>query len=49
MELMKMHKRLEKLALNAFEARQMAKQVGVLPEGNWKWALRKLRALVVHL
>ena len=46
-----MNKYLEKVAehtkeaLNAFKARQMAKQVGVIPDTDsaWKYALRKLR------
>lgn len=36
---------LEKVALNAFTAREMAKRVGVIvdPNSNWKYALRNLR------
>lgn len=34
---------LTKLALNAQSARSMAKEVGLFPEGNWKWGLRNLR------
>lgn len=34
---------IEKTALNAQKAREMAKKVGLIPEGQWKWALRKLR------
>ena len=34
---------LEKIALNASKARGVAKKVGLIPDGNWKWALRKLR------
>lgn len=32
-----------KLALNALKARQLAKKHKLLPEGQWKWALRNLR------
>lgn len=37
----------EKTALTALKARQLAKQVGLIshPESQWKWALRKLRAV----
>jgi len=35
--------RLTKIALNALDARNMAKSVGLQPAGNWKWALRSLR------
>ena len=35
--------RLTKIALNALEARNMAKSVGLQPTGNWKWALRNMR------
>lgn len=34
---------LTKIALNAQKAREMAEQAGVVPAGNWKWALRNLR------
>jgi hypothetical protein len=34
---------IEKTALNAQKAHAMAKEVGLFPEGQWKWALRKLR------
>jgi hypothetical protein len=39
------NKYLEKVALNAFKARSMAKAVGVIPESgtSWKYALRNLR------
>lgn len=35
----------EKIALNALKARQLAKEVGLIPHHNsqWKWALRQLR------
>lgn len=40
-----MNKYLEKIALNASKAREMAKQVGIIPDHQsaWKWALRNLR------
>jgi uncharacterized protein YheU (UPF0270 family) len=34
---------LVKIALNAQKAREMAEQAGLVPAGNWKWALRNLR------
>jgi hypothetical protein len=34
---------MEKVALNASKARAMAKEVGLIADGNWKWALRNLR------
>ena len=43
----KLMKYFEKTALNVSKARQLAKQVGLIPhpESQWKWALRKLRAI----
>ena len=34
---------MEKTALNAQKARAMAYNAGLFPEGQWRWALRKLR------
>ena len=34
---------MEKVALNAQKARAMAHDAGLFPEGQWQWALRKLR------
>lgn len=34
---------IEKVALNAEKARTVAKEIGVSPVGNWKWALKNLR------
>jgi|GEM_PF-5694814 len=31
-----------KQALNALKARQLAAKTGLIPEGNWKWALRQM-------
>ena len=39
-----MGKYFEKTALNAMKARELAKSVGIIPEAQWKWGLRKLRA-----
>ena len=39
-----MGKYFEKTALNALKARELAKSVGLIPEAQWKWGLRKLRA-----
>lgn len=37
---------IEKTALTAQKARDMAKSIGLIPEGQWKWALRKLKGKV---
>jgi hypothetical protein len=33
----------EKTALNALKKRQLAKQFGLIPDGDWKWGLRQMR------
>jgi hypothetical protein len=35
--------RIEKTALNAQKAREMAKGLGLVTDGDWRWALRNLR------
>jgi len=40
---MSYREQIEKIAVNAQKARAMAKEVGLLPIGNWKYGLRNMR------